>query len=151
MAANNLPKGYALVEGFPSVEDYLHLRSVCITPKTPEQAAGCCKGSWYGVYIVEEAAPTKPVAMGRVVGDGAWYFLIADMVTLPEHQRKGLGDVILKQLLATIKARAAKGTTYVTLGADEPGRKLYLKNGFQETMPKVMGMSLLVESEGLEQ
>ncbi|KAI1273754.1 hypothetical protein F5Y07DRAFT_375509 [Xylaria sp. FL0933] len=148
MPANNLPAGYALVEGCPSVEDYLALRAVCVTPKTPEQASAAMKGSWYGVYIVEESAPTKAVAMGRVVGDGGWYFLIADMVTLPEHQKKGLGDVILKQLLATIKKRAAKGTAYVTLGADPPGRRLYEKNGFEEMMPKVMGMSLLIESEG---
>ncbi|KAI0452491.1 hypothetical protein F5B21DRAFT_483194 [Xylaria acuta] len=56
MTANNLPAGYALVEGYPSVDDYLNLRTVCITPKTPEQASGALKSSWYGVYVVEEAA-----------------------------------------------------------------------------------------------
>ncbi|KAI0430673.1 hypothetical protein F5Y09DRAFT_306930 [Xylaria sp. FL1042] len=151
MDAKNLPAGYVLVEGCPSVDDYLALRAVCVTPKTPEQASAAMKGTWYGVYVVEEAAPTKAVAMGRVVGDGGWYFLIADMVTLPEHQKKGLGDVILKQLLATIKARATRGTAYVTLGADPPGRRLYEKNGFEETMPQVSGMSLLVECEGQAQ
>ncbi|RWA04267.1 hypothetical protein EKO27_g10835 [Xylaria grammica] len=147
-AAKPLPAGYVLVEGYPSVDDYLKLRAASLTPKTPEQASAAIKGSWYGVYIAEEATPTKAVAMGRVVGDGGWYFLIADMVTAPEHQRKGLADVVLKTLLARIKSLAAKGKAYVTLGADPPGRKLYLKNGFTETMPKVMGMGLLIEGEG---
>ncbi|EFX04656.1 gcn5-related n-acetyltransferase [Grosmannia clavigera kw1407] len=52
------------------------------------------------------------------------------MGVLPDHQRKGLGNIILKTLLAHIKAHAAKGEPYITLFADPPGRKLYAKNGF---------------------
>ncbi|KAI1308272.1 hypothetical protein F5Y03DRAFT_96098 [Xylaria venustula] len=148
MAANNLPAGYALVEGYPSVEDYMILRSECITQKTPEQADAAMKGSWYGVYVVEEAAPTKAVAMGRVVGDGGWYFLIADMITSSEHQRKGLGDVILKKLLGAIKSRAPKGSALITLTADPPGRRLYEKNGFSDYTSGVTGMLLRVDGEG---
>jgi len=33
--------------------------------------------------------------MGRVIGDGGWYFHIVDMAVLPEHQRRGLGDAVL--------------------------------------------------------
>lgn len=148
MAANNLPEGYILVEGYPSTEDYLNIRNQCLSPKTAEQAAAALSGSWYGVYIAEESAPTKAVAMGRVIGDGGWYFLIADMMTLPAHQKKGLGDVILKKLLAEIERRAAKGPAYVTLGADPPGIKLYRKNGFEEIMPDVMGMARFVQGQG---
>ncbi|KAI3326193.1 putative GNAT family N-acetyltransferase [Xylariaceae sp. AK1471] len=149
MATCNLAAGYVLVEGYPSIEDYLHLRTASgLSPKTPEQASAAIKGSWHGAYVAEEATPTKAIAMGRVVGDGGWYFLIADMATLPEHQRKGLGDAILKILLAKIKSHAAEGMAYVALGADPPGRKLYLKNGFKETMPEVVGMSLQMEIVG---
>ncbi|KAI3332901.1 hypothetical protein F4824DRAFT_474084 [Ustulina deusta] len=152
MAANSLPEGYTLVEGYPSLEDYQNLRAVCVSaPKTPEQITASLKGSWYGVYVVGDAAPTKAVAMGRVIGDGGWYFLIADMVTLPEHRRKGLADVVMKTLLARIKSRAAKGTAYVTLGADPPGLKLYRRNGFKDTLPDVTGMELQIECEGLEE
>lgn len=146
MTTSNLAPGYILVEGYPTVDDYVHLRRASgLTPKNAAQASAAIRGSWHGAYVAEEATPTKAVAMGRVIGDGGWYFLIADMVTLPEHQRKGLGDVVLKNLLAKIEANAAEGTAYVTLGADPPGRKLYARNGFQETMPDVMGMGLLME------
>jgi GNAT superfamily N-acetyltransferase len=67
------------------------------------------------------------------------------MATLPEHQRKGLGDVVLKKLLATIEARAAVGTAYVNLVADPPGRRLYAKNGFEECMPAGLGMGQLIK------
>ncbi|KAI0185174.1 putative GNAT family N-acetyltransferase [Xylaria flabelliformis] len=149
MSSSDIPKGYILVEGYPSLEDYLHLRiAPGLTPKTEDQARAAISGSWYGVYVAEEAAPTKAVAMGRIIGDGGWYFLVADMATLPEHQRKGLGNAILTKLLARVKSHAAKGTAYVVLGADAPGRKLYGKHGFRDTMPSEMGMGLKIEALG---
>ncbi|KAI0437762.1 hypothetical protein F4803DRAFT_129825 [Xylaria telfairii] len=149
MASNDLPTGYVLVEGYPLVEDYVHLRTASgLTPKNAEQARGAINGSWYGVYVAEEAAPTRAIAMGRIIGDGGWYFLIADMATLPEHQRKGLGNAIMTKLLARVRSQAPKGTAYVVLGADLPGRRLYAKHGFRDTMPSEMGMGLRVEAPG---
>lgn len=85
--------------------------------------------------------------MGRIIGDGGWYFHIADMAVLPEHQRRGLGDVVLKRLLERIRTHAAEGEPYVTLFADGPGRKLYKKNGFVEAAPAQMGMQMLLERD----
>ncbi|KAI1816302.1 hypothetical protein GGS20DRAFT_539112 [Poronia punctata] len=152
MTMASLPKGYILIEGYPAVEDYLTLRKVSgLTPKNTAQATAAIRGSWYGVYIAEEGTPEKAIAMGRVIGDGGWYFLIADMVTLPDHQRKGIADVVLKKLLATIKERAAPGIAYVTLTADPPGKKLYEKNGFENVMPSLTGMGRLLEIPGGEE
>jgi len=68
---NNLPAGYILVEGYPSVDDYMHLRAASgLTPKNREQTTAAIKGSWYGVYVAEEKEPSRAVAMGRVIGDG---------------------------------------------------------------------------------
>lgn len=68
----NLPSGYVLREGYPSVADYLHLRSVAgLSPKTTSQAAAISTGSWYGCYITFENDP-QPVGMGRIIGDGGW-------------------------------------------------------------------------------
>lgn len=81
--------------------------------------------------------------MGRVIGDGGWYFHIADMAVHPQHQRKGLGDVILKTLLKQIKHEAPPdGKPYISLFADEAGRRLYSKNGFQDAAPEELGMAM---------
>ena len=81
--------------------------------------------------------------MGRIIGDGGWYFHIADMVVLPSHQRKGLGDKVLKALLQEIRKRAPEdGKPYISLLADEAGRGLYRKNGFVESAPASLGMVL---------
>ncbi|KAH8157776.1 hypothetical protein CIB48_g10473 [Xylaria polymorpha] len=146
MTSKNLPAGYILVEGYPSVEDYLHIRKSCLSAKNAEQASAAFKGSWYGVYMAEETAPTKAVAMGRVIGDGGWYFVIADMMTLPEHQRKGLADVVLKKLLARVKSHAATGKAHVLLSADPPGVKLYQNNGFRIMGPQETGMGLFIDA-----
>lgn len=132
----SLPEGYTIRVGFPSVEEYRHIRVASgLSARTEAQATGAVTGSWYGCYIAYQD-PTSPsshsqaVGMGRIIGDGGWYFHIADMGVLPEHQRKGLGDVILKHLLEYIKSNAAEGEPYVSSFADPPGRKLYAKNGF---------------------
>jgi GNAT superfamily N-acetyltransferase len=71
------------------------------------------------------------------------YFHIADMAVHPNHQKRGLGDAVLKALLAKIKQDApADGEPYVSLLADGPGRPLYMKNGFVESAPESLGMIL---------
>jgi GNAT superfamily N-acetyltransferase len=60
------------------------------------------------------------------------------MATLPQHQRKGLGNLILYTLLAHIKKTAAPGA-YVTLIGDPPGWKLYEKYGFVDVAARPKG------------
>lgn len=147
----SLPAGYTLRPGYPSVSEYRHLRSASgLSPKSEAQAAPVPAGSWYGCYVswTEDPSSSQPpvaVAMGRIIGDGGWYFHIADMATLPGHQRKGLGHVVLAELLAYVKANAPVGEgsePYVTLLADAPGRRLYGQHGFVETAPASLGMVL---------
>ena len=81
--------------------------------------------------------------MGRVIGDGGWYFHVVDMAVLPDHQRRGLGSAVLTYLLEQIRARAPKGA-FVSLLADRPGRPLYARHGFVESAPDSIGMALLL-------
>ncbi|KAK4149393.1 acyl-CoA N-acyltransferase [Chaetomidium leptoderma] len=161
-----LPKGYTLRPGYPPIPDYLHLRAASgLSPKTPAQAAPVARNSWYGCHITfsnhdnnnnnnTTPIPTEEeiVAMGRIIGDGGWYFHVADMAVLPAHQRRGLGKAVLAHLLGYIKANAPQGDgagAYVTLFADGPGRTLYARNGFVETVPSgQLGMMLPMGWEG---
>jgi GNAT superfamily N-acetyltransferase len=82
--------------------------------------------------------------MGRLLGDGGWYFHVIDMAVLPEHQRRGLGDVLLTALLDRVRHQAPKGA-YVNLLADPPGSVLYERHGFRATAPGSVGMALYVD------
>lgn len=128
-----------LVRTPPTLEDYLHLRAASgLTPKSSAQGEGALVGSWCWSVIRRGG---QAVAMGRVIGDGGWYFHIADVATLPEHQGRGLGRRVLTDLLAQIDEAAPAGP-YVTLMADAPGRRLYESMGFVETAPRSLGMRL---------
>jgi ribosomal protein S18 acetylase RimI-like enzyme len=139
-----MPEGYTLVGSTPSVADYRRLRAAAgLSPKTQEQAEPALTGTWWGCHVVHDAS-SEVVAMGRVIGDGGWYFHIADMATLPGHQRRGLGDLVLTTLLDRIRESAPAGA-YVTLMADPPGRRLYARHGFTEDRDASIGMALLLD------
>ncbi|MFT4469946.1 GNAT family N-acetyltransferase [Arthrobacter sulfonylureivorans] len=121
---------YQLVATPPTVDDYIRVRTGSgLSHRTPEQAAAAIAGSWSFRQVL--GPDGQPVGMGRIIGDGGWYFLIADMATLPEHQRCGIGGAVLDGLLDDIRTRAPRGA-YVSLTADPPGRRLYESRGFTD-------------------
>lgn len=84
--------------------------------------------------------------MGRVIGDGGWYFHIADIATDPAHQRQGLGRRVMEWLIADIHARAPEGA-YISLIGDLPGQRLYRSLGFTDVSPS-LGMALRTAPPG---
>ena len=142
--SNPLPDGYQLVDGPPSVTDYLELRvRAGLSPKRDDQAAASLPGSWAACHVLHDG-DDHAVAMGRLIGDGGWYFHVVDMAVLPEHRRHGLGSAVLDDLLEEVRRRAPRGA-YVNLLADPPGRPLYARHGFAETAPDAIGMGLLLD------
>lgn len=134
-----LADGYRLVVGPPPLDDYLRLRRDSgLSPKNAEQGAGAITGSWSAVHVVD--GQDLPVAMGRTIGDGGWYFHIADIATAPGHQRRGLGRAVVEWLVADIRSRAPEGA-YITLVGDPPGQRLYRSLGFDDVAPS-LGMAL---------
>ena len=134
---------YRLVPETPPVADYLRLRrDAGLSPRTEEQAVAALPGSWAAYHAVDEATG-EVVGMGRLLGDGGWYFHVVDMAVLPAHQRRGLGDAILTALLDRVREAAPPGA-YVTLLADPPGRRLYERHGFADTAPGSTGMAVLL-------
>lgn len=133
--------GYVLVHEAPSIDDYLRLRAVSgLSPKTREGAAAGLPNTWYGVHVLFEG---RPVAMGRVIGDGGTAFQIVDMAVEPEHQGKGLGKAIMTALVERLQSHAPSGA-YVSLVADGEAKHLYAKYGFEPVTPKSIGMAIVI-------
>jgi GNAT superfamily N-acetyltransferase len=144
MPSAALPAGYRLADGPPAAADYLLLRERAgLSPRRGDQADAALAGSWAAVHVLHDL-DGQTVGMGRVLGDGGWYFHVADMAVLPEHQRRGLGSVILTALLDRIR-RAAPPGAYVNLLADPPGRPLYARHGFTPTAPDAIGMARILD------
>ena len=129
----------------PPVEAYLRLRQEAgLSPRTREQAVAALPGSWAACHVVKEG-DGEVVGMGRLLGDGGFYFHVVDMAVLPKHLRRGLGDAMLAALLRRIRETAPAGA-YVSLLADPPGRHLYERNCFCETAPRRVAMEKTLNS-----
>ncbi|GAA2062199.1 GNAT family N-acetyltransferase [Williamsia deligens] len=123
--------GLRLLDNLPGLDDYRRLRAVSgLTPVTEDQARPALANAWGGCHVVDASGAV--VAMGRVLGDGGWYFHITDIATDPDHQRRGLGTAVVQRLL-TLIVDAAPPHPYITLMADPPGRALYESMGFETT------------------
>lgn len=137
--AARLPEGCRLLREPPGSPEYLRLRQISgLSPRTPQQAAGALTASWAWAIVRDRDGALA--AMGRVIGDGTWYFHLADVATDPDHQRRGLGRAVMEDLIARIDA-AAPPHPYITLLADPPGQRLYRSLGFVDSDPS-LGMRL---------
>lgn len=135
----SLPEGYALIPSPPPVPVYLNLRlTTGLTPKSAPQATKALAGSWYTIHITYSPPSTSTtpeiVAQARVIGDGGWYFHIADVAVLPSHQRKEIADFMMQHLICKIEGEMeGVGRPYINLVADPPANRLYERHGFVET------------------
>ncbi len=126
----------------PSVDDYIRIRlSAGLSRKSPEAAAIGLKNGLFSVVVY---ADQTPVGIGRVIGDGGCFFEIVDIAVLPEHQKKGLGDLIMQTLMNYIHTHALP-TAYVSLMADHGTPKFYERYGFVASLPPhKAGMALRI-------
>ncbi len=98
---------YTVIEKVPSAEAFCHLRVAAgMSPRPLEGARAGLPHSCYGVHILWQETP---IAMGRIVGDGAINFDIVDVAVDPAHQGKGLGRLVMEKLVAWLDANAFDG------------------------------------------
>ena len=80
-----------------------------MSPRPLEGARAGLPHSCYGVHILWQETP---IAMGRIVGDGAINFDIVDVAVDPAHQGKGLGRLVMEKLVAWLEQFAANTPAY---------------------------------------
>ncbi|WP_217367719.1 GNAT family N-acetyltransferase [Brevibacillus sp. DP1.3A] len=94
------------------------------------------KNTVFAVTLFHEGTA---IGMGRIIGDGGCFYQIVDIAVVPEHQKKGLGKVIMQHLMDYLDKNAPK-TAYVSLIADVPADQLYEQFGFAYTAPRSVRM-----------
>jgi ribosomal protein S18 acetylase RimI-like enzyme len=136
--------GYRFVNEVPTVEQHgaLAMAVGWADSFRWEAMPASLAGSVCGVVVFadgDEKAPshgespshprTMPVAMGRVVGDGAFYFYVQDVAVHPDHRRQGLGREVVRRLLDQVRERAG-GDCFVGLFSTPEAVELYTESGF---------------------
>lgn len=134
---------YELVEEIPRVCDYINIRLKAGLSRKSEEAAAI--GLPNSIYSIVVYFNREPMGIGRIIGDGGCFFEITDMAVLPEHQKKGVGALIMKALVDYLHSNAPS-TAYVSLMADHGTPHFYEKFGFTlSEMPKSSGMYMRIK------
>ncbi|WP_449536444.1 GNAT family N-acetyltransferase [Ferdinandcohnia sp. Marseille-Q9671] len=83
------------------------------------------------------------VGMGRIVGDGAIYFYIQDIMVHPGHQKKGIGKDIMNRLVDYLN-RNAPDKAFVGLFASKGTESFYESYDFKDYSPNMTGMFTVI-------
>jgi GNAT superfamily N-acetyltransferase len=132
-------KNISLVKGPPKVSEFCALRQRVGWGNTcSEMARQSLQNSLYSVCIYIDK---KLCATGRVVGDGAMYFYIQDVIVDPEYQGQGLGHEIMLQIEQYLLTAAKKGAT-IGLMAALGKAGFYLRYGYIERPSEALGSGM---------
>jgi len=129
----------------PTAEEFVNLR--LLAGMSVRDVEGVKGGLVNSNHMVTVRAGDLLVGMGRVIGDGMTTFQIADMAVHPKYQGKGIGKMIMSQLMNWLEEHATPHS-YVSLVADGDAKFLYEKFGFEMTAPFSLGMYRYIKKEG---
>jgi GNAT superfamily N-acetyltransferase len=125
-------------ERCPTPGEYVALRA-SVGWAVPDQAlvSAALAGSIAAVVACSEG---EVVGMGRVVGDGALYSLLVDLVVHPDHRGRGLG----RQMLAALERAVTRtgGRPVLNVVADPDVAGYYLRLGYDDTGSQFLQRSL---------
>ena len=108
-----------------------------------EQTKLAMEHTLFRVSIYDE---DKIVAMARMIGDMGLNYYIKDVVVRPEYQRKGIGRLLIDELLKFIKENGVKGTDiFVELCAMPDKIPFYEKFGFDTNEAQRLKMMCRVD------
>lgn len=110
-------------------QEYISLRSlVGWNNFSKEQVSKAIGNSIYDITVRDNG---KVVAMGRLIGDGM-YYLVVDVVVMPEFQGRGIGGKIIDMLLSYVDENTPiGGRSSVQLIAEQGKEEFYMKKGFK--------------------
>lgn len=132
-----------LVKNDITVEEYLYIRK-CVNWKllAQKQAELAIEKSLYIVKAVDDSG--NVIGMGRIVGDGAVVCYIQDLVVMPEYQGKGVGSMIINNLIEFVREISCDDTTMMLCLMCAKGREtFYKKHGFTARPTDALGPGMI--------
>lgn len=131
---------YTLIDNNLKAEDFLRLKVA--TGFRDRPIALVEKALQNSLFDVTAVAGGKVIGMGRLVGDGAMYWYLQEIIVLPKYQNKGIGTAIVNRLLDYVSDHTQSGDfTSVGLTAAEGKEGFYERFGFS----KSLGMTKYIE------
>ena len=126
-------------EAAPSTFEFANLR-VVIGWENPELRI-LQKSINSSLYWISAFSGETLVGCGRVVGDGAMYFYVQDIMVHPSHQNVGLGSEIMQSINQYLSANCPSGST-IGLFAAQGKEPFYEKFGFITRTGQNLGLGM---------
>lgn len=122
----------------PTLDEYIHLCSSVGWKDYMnfDVAETSLRNSLYSVVVKDK---NEIIGMGRIVGDGAIYFYVQDIVVHPDYHGYGIGKAIMDDLMKYIDEHAPT-KAFIGLFAAEGKGDFYEKYDFKNYAPNMTGM-----------
>ena len=112
-------------------EEYMKLREAVGWGLFPLEEAEAGLSNSYIWCLRDNEASGRPIGIGRVIWDHGYVMYIADIIVIPEYQEKGLGRVIMEQVMDFIHEQLKPGYMFmVSLCSAKGKEEFYKKFGF---------------------
>lgn len=119
-----------LVDNILQAEDFVRLRIETGFAEIPVEHAR--KALQNGLVNVSALYRCELVGMGRLVGDGAMYWYLQEIIVLPQFQGRGIGRLIVNHLVEYARVNSASGKFTTVGGVSARGKEpFYEKMGFE--------------------
>jgi len=133
---------YEIVRETPSVEDYLRIRKEAgLGAKSVEAAERGLPNTIFGVQALFDG---EAVGICRLIGDGGCHYAAVDGAVVPEHQGKGVGKILLAEVVKHFNETAPPGA-YLMGTTVAPG--FVEKLGFKFVEENEFGIYLWIPAE----
>ena len=138
-------KKYKIENNIPTLEEYKYLcESVGWTNFMNFEVVEISLSN--SIYCITVKDNEQIVGMGRIVGDGAIYFYIQDIVVHPDYQKNGIGNEIMNLLVEYLNTNAPD-KAFVGLFASQGNESFYEKYDFKDFSPKMTGMFIVISKK----
>lgn len=123
------------------VSEYQKLRNTTDWhPIKDERVAKALHQDLFSVVVVFDA---QVVGMGRVIGDGAIYYYIQDIIIHPNHREQGLGKLIMQRIEAFF-SNTIENYAFIGLMAAEGTEAFYTSFGYSKRKDDRPGMFKII-------
>lgn len=91
---------------------------------------------WVAVYHID-----KLIGTGRIIGDGAMYFYIQDVIVAPSYQKQGIGHLVMAHIENYLSSTCSNGAIIALLSAHGK-ESFYRQYGYVKRDGDVLGLGM---------
>jgi GNAT superfamily N-acetyltransferase len=91
---------------------------------------------WVAVYHID-----KLIGTGGIIGDGAMYFYIQDVIVAPSYQKQGIGHLVMAHIENYLSSTCSNGATIALLSAHGK-ESFYTQYGYVKRDGDALGLAM---------